>query len=1501
MFLKDLNKFNSDLLDGKHASNTANNVPVLDSSAKLPIAQIPTGTTSSTVSLGNHTHSNVATANTLATARTINGTSFNGSANITTANWGTARDITIGATKKSVNGAGNVSWSLNEIGVAKGKTASATTGATAGWYRIATTVAGINRNLGTFVVEATVSGKHSVTKIVAGTCYGQNPTIQQLSHTAHSATGLSKARIVYHTTYDGNYAYLEVYLPSATATSINVHMSDYFGWSLVAPNTAGSIPSGYSNKEITFVAGNIVSNVTGSLSGNASTSTKATQDSAGQQINTTYIKGLSVSGKTITYTKGDGSTGTITTQDTNTTYSTGTSSTLGLTKLYTGTGTATDGTMTQNAIKSALDGKANSSHTHNSIVSRGNVTAEGGTTRPAVNGISMSQAYNNNYPTAYGNVLNLKGTGDGQILVGWSGTSGAHAPVYVRSKRDNADANWSDWAQIYTTANKPTPADIGASASSHTHNYAGSSSVGGSANTAVKLHTARTINGTSFDGSGNITTSQWGTARNISVSDSDGTNTGSAVSVNGSANVTLKLPATIKASLNGNASTATKAVQLTTARKIGRADFNGTANIELGAIAGRATISSSADTNANKFSKFARIDVSGGTYRNCSGTLEFIPTEGSSFTGELYYYFRTGSAITSTSIVLDWKTISNTSYTASVVAVKVSDGVYDLYYKPIGTWDTMSVTNVNSTGTSYMTLYSSQGYVDSVTAVATSRLNNVASSVTGNAGTATTLQNTRTINGTNFNGSANITTANWGTARNITISDSDGTNTGSAVSVNGSGNATLKLPTTIKATLSGNASTATKATQDSAGQQINTTYIKGLSVSGKTITYTKGDGSTGTITTQDTNTTYSVGTASALGLTKLYTGTGTATDGTMTQNAINSALNGKANTSHTHSSLTGATGSTIAPTTGTGIMRYDYNVSSANAGTLPVSNNANGVLTLNTHSGNYYNQLGFSSNGNLYYRAFNGTALDTTTSWKQVAFTNSSISGNAGTATKLQTARTINGTSFDGSANITTSNWGTARKINNISVNGSADVKLPLDYYTCSVANDNTNLYHHILASGQCTGDYSDKSITVLLVNHYNSSGFGIAKITLRTNQASNGATANGEIQWLVRSGFSANQLCFNIRNTAKDTYMDVFYKSSGSYNSLTWYVLSEGGRGNHSSQWTKNNTNASGTNAYTEANMKALRSYTSTLVSAQETGVVNYSNSAGTLSTARTINGTSFNGSANITTANWGTARNISVSDSDGTNTGSAVSVNGSANATLKLPATIKASLTGNATTATTLATARTINGTSFNGSANITTANWGTARTLTIGNTGKSVNGSGNVSWSLAEIGASPTSHNHGLLHDNFAVEVANTTTDSGWSMINSNYNGYILKSIRSNSSAPAWLQSNYSAGIAFGGSDTKGVMSVAYSSPSVRFAGGNGTKPVWYFTLTGTSGKSYNMDSLATKSEVDELKTLINSAKSGLANAITNKGVSATSSDSFDTLISKVSQIDVGAKFT
>ena len=104
-------------------------------------------------------------------------------------------------------------------------------------------------------------------------------------------------------------------------------------------------------------------------------------------------------------------------------------------------------------------------------------------------------------------------------------------------------------------------------------------------------------------------------------------------------------------------------------------------------------------------------------------------------------------------------------------------------------------------------------------------------------------------------------------------------------------------------------STALKATQDGLGNTIASTYVKGLSASGTTITVTKGDGTTSTITTQDT--TYGAGTASALGLTRLYTKTGSNTNGTMTQAAITSALSDKAASSHNHDDtylkLTGGT------------------------------------------------------------------------------------------------------------------------------------------------------------------------------------------------------------------------------------------------------------------------------------------------------------------------------------------------------------------------------------------------------------------------------------------------------------------------------------------------------------------------------------------------------------------------------------------------------------------
>jgi hypothetical protein len=108
--------------------------------------------------------------------------------------------------------------------------------------------------------------------------------------------------------------------------------------------------------------------------------------------------------------------------------------------------------------------------------------------------------------------------------------------------------------------------------------------------------------------------------------------------------------------------------------------------------------------------------------------------------------------------------------------------------------------------------------------------------------------------------------------------------------------------------------------------------------------------------------------------------------------------------------------------------------------------------------------------------------------------------------------------------------------------------------------------------------------------------------------------------------------------------------------------------------------------------------------------------------------------------------------------------------------------------------------------------------------------------------------TNHSHGLAHQDFTVALSNDDTNLKWTRLgNQNGEGFWLKSVRGQTKAPAWFLPDFSAGIAFGGSDTKGIISVKYSQPGIRFAGGNGDAPVWYFTITGANNKSYDLSKI------------------------------------------------------
>ena len=298
---------------------------------------------------------------------------------------------------------------------------------------------------------------------------------------------------------------------------------------LVSDSSGHPTVSAVTSTELGYLDG-VTSNIQTQLNGKLSTSgtaAKATADAQGQNIADTYIKGLSVNGRTITYTKGDGGTGTITTQDTNTTYSTGTATTSGITKLYTGTGTATDGTMTQNAITTALNGKASSSHTHtianvsglqdelnNKVESLSDlgITATAselnkldGVTATATE-LNYMDGVTSNVQTQLNGKANSSHTHSGTQITGLTASralvSNSSGQVAV-SNVTSTELGYLDGvtSSIQTQLN-------GKASSSHTHNYAGSSSAGGAANSAVKLQTARKINGVAFDGTKDITISK---------------------------------------------------------------------------------------------------------------------------------------------------------------------------------------------------------------------------------------------------------------------------------------------------------------------------------------------------------------------------------------------------------------------------------------------------------------------------------------------------------------------------------------------------------------------------------------------------------------------------------------------------------------------------------------------------------------------------------------------------------------------------------------------------------------------------------------------------------------------------------------------------------------------------------------------------------------------------------------------------------------------------------
>ena len=212
--------------------------------------------------LGTDTTGNYVAGNTAGTGITVSGTAGEGwSPTISLTNVGAAgtyKSVTTDAQGRVTSGTNPTTLSgygITDAATALRTTATFTTVADS-WYRIATSVIGIGRNSAEFVVDWTVSGNHGSTRFAAACHYGEatGVSLMQTNYSKYGTSGITEARIVYHTIEAGNYAYVEVKFAGAlTNVTVNVEMQDPLGWTLVTPSTAGSIPAGYSSYLHTFV------------------------------------------------------------------------------------------------------------------------------------------------------------------------------------------------------------------------------------------------------------------------------------------------------------------------------------------------------------------------------------------------------------------------------------------------------------------------------------------------------------------------------------------------------------------------------------------------------------------------------------------------------------------------------------------------------------------------------------------------------------------------------------------------------------------------------------------------------------------------------------------------------------------------------------------------------------------------------------------------------------------------------------------------------------------------------------------------------------------------------------------------------------------------------------------------------------------------------------------------------------------------------------------------
>lgn len=456
-------------------------------SATLPIYLNAGTPTACSTTLGVSITGNAATATKLQTARTINGTSFDGSANITTAYWGATRTITLSGAvtgSASVNGSQNVTITTTyQTGSIDGRYVGGKKIAGHGSQGTAYTadtyssnfvnkafVAYAERGSWAYANNGYITTDTGVNIPLAGTAifqWGASDTNKtQLFITPMNNSGVSNPAVNEMLFYTSN-------------------GSEYSsGWSRVLTNR------NYTIYTVTKTGGGASGTWGISITGNAATANRiishSISDTLANKTTPGYLYHAGGSNSVKDKPSGVDAFGVFTMQTASGWYGQLLMSSNTSTGLYWRTATSLNGGWKKildssnytayvnpanfvtslgtngNYVTWTKNGTTNNltvpfATTSNVLNNLGNRTAISGTT-VGQSGLRLYEVYNNGYPVNFGNVLNIGGQGYGELLFQWTGDSNP-GHLYYRSKGDVASQAWSNWVTILDNNNYSSTLD----------------------------------------------------------------------------------------------------------------------------------------------------------------------------------------------------------------------------------------------------------------------------------------------------------------------------------------------------------------------------------------------------------------------------------------------------------------------------------------------------------------------------------------------------------------------------------------------------------------------------------------------------------------------------------------------------------------------------------------------------------------------------------------------------------------------------------------------------------------------------------------------------------------------------------------------------------------------------------------------------------------------------------------------------------------------------------